>query len=485
MTAPVHQLHPNDPASDETGGLPRSLEAEHALLGATFYDNEAFHLSDGLEGRHFYEPFHGRLWDAIGERIGKGLLAEPTVIADRVAADPAFAELGGMRFLADLLDAAPPASNAPSYAQVIKANARRRDLLKLADEIREGAREAEPDDLIGHAEASLLAMQATSRKLELMSAGAAAGRVLDYLDAPAEQVTGVRTGFGPLDEELGPLMAGNLVLFMGRPGMGKSASAECVALNIAEQGFGVIQINGEMTEEEMAQRHLTDICQRVHGALGPEYRDIRRRRVGADQRQMLRQAKAHLDPLPLMMIKRAGLRFSQLRSIARRQTAAWARRDIQLGALIIDHMGLVRTDQQVRDRYEAQTLISNSTKELAEELGCPIIALNQMNRQNEAREDKRPQLADLRDSGSWEQDADYVIGWYREAYYASKQPEPKQGAPGSKEDAAWSEWDRARRSRVVEAIILKARAGACSTVKLWGDVARNAIRGSAPEGDLF
>ena len=101
-----------------------------------------------------------------------------------------------------------------------------------------------------------------------------------------------------------------------------------------------------------------------------------------------------------------------------------------------------------------------------------------MNRQNENREDKRPQLSDLRDSGSWEQDADFVIGWYREAYYAQRQTEPKK-------DLEWAEWDRARKSRTIEAIILKARAGACSTVNLWGDVARNAIRGEVPDyGDL-
>jgi replicative DNA helicase len=102
--------------------------------------------------------------------------------------------------------------------------------------------------------------------------------------------TAIKTGLDPLDEHLGPLLPGNLVLFQGRPSMGKSAAAECVALNIAEQGAGVIQINGEMSEEEMAQRHLTDLCQRWHGFKGPEYRDIRRKRIGVDQREMLGSA---------------------------------------------------------------------------------------------------------------------------------------------------------------------------------------------------
>jgi replicative DNA helicase len=475
----LRRAHPNDPAADRVPSLPASIDAEQALLGAVLYDNAAFHVVEHLEGRHFFEPLHGRLWDAMAAKIGKGVLAEPIDLAERLASDAAFEELGGVAYLADLVDQAPPTSNAPSYAATIKATSRRRDLITLSQEVGKGAREAEePEEVINYAEAALLAMQATTRSLTLTSAAMAAARVLDRLDAPAETVRGIQTGLAPLDEELGPLLAGNLMLFMGRPGMGKSAAAECVALNISRQGYGVIQINGEMTEEEMAQRHLSDLCQERYGFRGPEYRDIRRRRIGYDQRQMLRSAQEDLEPLPLMMLKRSGLKFSQLRSIARRQVAAWSRQGVELGALIVDHMGLVRPDQPTKSRYDDQTIISGATKELAEELGCPVIALNQMNRQNESRDDKRPQLSDLRDSGSWEQDADYVIGWYREAYYAQKQTEPKK-------DMEISEWLRAKESRSVEAIILKNRHGAGSTVKLWGDVARNAIRGAAPEGELF
>jgi replicative DNA helicase len=188
------------------------------------------------------------------------------------------------------------------------------------------------------------------------------------------------------------------------------------------------------------------------------------------------------------MLKRSGLKLAQLRSLVRRQTAAWARSGIELGTVVIDHVGLIHPDQTTRDRYADQTIVSNTLKELAEELGCAIIALNQMNRENERREEKRPQTHDLRDSGSWEQDADFIIGCYREAYYAQRQPEPKvtkAGKAGEDQQLAWSEWDRARRSQTIEAIVLKAREGEIGTVKLWGDVARNAIRSAAPEGDLL
>lgn len=461
-------------------GPPSNIEVEQCLLGIALYDNAALDDLDQLAPEHFHEPFHGRLWFLIREFIAKGMRAEAMLLHDKVENDPAYKELGGIRYLADMVDHAPPASSASTYARTLIDLAQRRDLVRLADQVKQAAMSGEAGavEVIGLAESGLLAMQVRSRPMELISAGLASNQILAELDAPPEVVFGIKTGLEALDEVLGPMLPGNLILLMGRPSMGKSAAAECIALNIAEAGMGVIQVNGEMTPKEMTQRHLTDLCHREFGVRGPEYRDIRRRRIGHDQRRMLGWADEKLQPLPLVMLKRPGLKLSQLRSLARRQAAVWARQGIKLGALIVDHVGLVHPDHPTRDRYADQTIVSNAMKELADELDCPLIGLNQMNRQNESREEKRPQLSDLRDSGSWEQDADFVIGWYREAYYAQRQPEPKK-------DLEWSEWSRARNSRTVEAIILKARAGECTTVNLWGDVARNAIRSAAPEdGDL-
>jgi replicative DNA helicase len=465
----------------EPEAAPSNVDAEQSVLGAVLAHNDAFHLIDGLAPEHFSEPFHGVLWAMIAERVGKGLLAEPIGLMERFKSDGRFVELGGLKFLVDLVDYAPPPNMAAHYAAMVIEVAQRRALNAMGADIGARARSGVEAvvDVIGAAEAALLAMQATGRKTELMTAGAASARVLAYLDAGPEIAHGVKTGLAPLDEHIGPLLPGNLILLQGRPSMGKSAAAECIALNIAEAGAGVAQINGEMNEEEMAQRHLTDLCQRWYGFRGPEYRDIRRKRIGVDQRRMLQKAHEQLEQLPLVMLKRSGLKLAQLRSLARRQAVTWSRAGIPFGALIVDHVGLLKADQRM-DRYEAQTEISNGLKELADELACPIIGLNQMNRESERRDDKRPQLSDLRDSGSWEQDADFVIGFYREAYYAARQTEPKGNG------IEWSDWDRARKSRVVEAIILKARAGECSTVNLWGDVARNAIRGEPPEdGDLL
>lgn len=471
--------------------LPASIEAEQALLGVLLYDNDAFHRLEGVEPHHFHEPFHGRLFERIRTLIASGRLADPILMADGFTSDPAFEQLGGVRYLADLMDRAPQSQAIVDYGRVVAELAQRRDLISLGGEMANAARDSEigPEAVISIAEAGLLAMQVQTRPMKLISAAQAAADVLADLDNPADRQAGVSTGLEPLDAHLGPLLSGDLVLLMGRPSMGKSAVAGCIALNVAQAGQGVIEINGEMTAGQMTRRHLTDLAQASFGARGPKYSDIRKRAVTLEQRQILDHAYRLIHGLPLLMIKRSGLKLSQLRSLVRRQTAAWAREGIVLGTVVIDHVGLIHPDQATRDRYADQTIVSNSLKALAEELGCPLIALNQMNRQNENRDDKRPQLSDLRDSGSWEQDADLVIGCYREAYYAQKQAEPltnKAGRAGEEQQAVWAEWDRARRSRTVEAIVLKAREGETGTVKLWGDVARNAIRGAAPEdGDLL
>lgn len=479
---------------EEARNLPMSLEAEQALLGILLFDNDVFHRLDRMEPGQFYEPFHQRLFAAISGRIGQGNLAEPTVIADALRADPAFEPFGGREYLLNLVDHAPASANAPAYAKLIAEHALRRQIAKLGDQLRGDAPnpEEDPTEIIGKAEASLLAMQVSNRETRLFSAGEASSRVLAELDAPKEHRGGILTGLEPLDRMLGPLLPGDLVLLMGRPSMGKSAAAECIAVNIAAPGWpehvnqadampkptqGVIQINGEMSPEQMARRHLTDIAFSGWQAKGPKYSDIRKGEVSFDQRQMLGRADELLQRMPISMLRRR-LRMSELRSLARRQAAEWHRKGIGLSALIVDHVGLLKPDGGRMDRYEAQTEISNGMKELAEELQCVVIGLNQMNRENEKREDKRPQLSDLRDSGSWEQDADFVIGFYREAYYAQRQPEPKK-------DLEWDAWDRARKSRTIEAIVLKAREGECGTAMLWGDVARNAIRGAEPEGGLL
>lgn len=466
---------------------PAAIEAEKALLGIVLANREALDLIDGLQPAHLYEPLHGRMFGAILSRHAVGSIADPAILDGLFAQDEAYRRNGGLLWLESLIDLAPGISKAEAYAGEIKDAAQRRELLKLADridaEVREG--EASTPEVIGGAEAALLAMQVSARTMEPVTAGLAAARVLDWLDAPEEVVRGIVTGIPRLDEELGPILPGNVISLVGRTSMGKSTAMEVIGYNIALQGFGFLQISTEMSEDEMAQRHLSDICQRHWGHAAPEYRDIRRRRISVEQRRMLTQAQTELNAAPLVMLKRSGIKLSQIRSIARRFAASLARKGMRLGGVGIDHMGHVKPERPSRDRYADQTEISNGAKELADELQCAVFPALQINRETEKRDDKRPGLSDIRDSGAWEQDSDAVIGWFREAYYAERQTEPKAGAPGSPQANAWAEWDRARRSQTIEALLLKARFGPPRTVKLWGDIGRCAIRDRSPEGDLF
>lgn len=466
--------------------MPHSLEAEHALLGIALYDNQALHSIEPLEGRLLYEPFHGRLLDAINAAFQKGVLAEPIGLGERFKSDPAFIEMGGLRYLADLVDMAPPAANIRAYADTITIAARRRTLIETGEALIAGARDAgsKVEDVLSEAERAIHgATAAGGGSARFVHSGAAAAAVLDRLDAP-EDASGVSWGLEPMDRQLGSMQAGDLVVLGGRTSMGKSALASDLALNIALQGKAIIEVNGEMSVEQMTRRHLTSLAFTRCGFDAPGYSDIRKRMISPSQRKMLENASNEFGGLPVSMLKRTGLGLGALRSLVRRERAVWERKGVELGALIVDHVGLIKADGGGRSRYEDQTAVSNGMKELADELGIPVIALAQLSRETEKRDNKRPILSDLRDSGAWEQDADVVIGIYRDAYYAAREPEPKDdGRPNS--SSTWAEWDQRRRSKTIEAIVLKAREGECGTVELWGDMRTNAIRAVAPDHGGF
>ncbi len=466
--------------------MPHNLEAEQALLGIALYDNGAMDRCDGLEPAHFYDPFHGHLWEAIAAKVQRGVLAEPITLADAFETDPAFIEMGGLRYLADLVERAPPAVNAGSYALTILEVGRRRDLITAGEKIAAAAGDhsAKIEDIVSEAERALHgAAMAGGGQARFVQAGAAATAVLARLDA-LDEPEGVAWGIATMDRQLGSMLEGDLIVLGGRPSMGKSALASEIALNVALHGKAIVEVNGEMSVEQMTRRHLTSLAFTMHGADAPSYSDIRKRMLKPGQRQMLEEAAEVFAPLPVSMLKRTGLGLGSLRSLVRRERAVWERRGVPLGALIVDHVGLIKADGGGRSRYEDQTAVSNGMKELADELGVPIIALAQLSRETEKRDNKRPTLSDLRDSGAWEQDADVVIGIYRDAYYATREPEPKDdGKPGNAN--AWAEWDARRRSRTIEAIVLKAREGECGTVELWGDMRTNAIRAAAPDHGGF
>lgn len=474
------EYHPFDPNAP-TDAPPMNLEAEQALLGCLMFDNDAFVNVDEIVTREdFYEPFHGLLFGAIARDIRAGRLAEPTLLQTYFKIQPSFHQFGGLRYLADLVDRAPPASQAASYAKAIRSASLRRKVIKIAGDMIAKAKE-DPDtdgmDLMADLEGQMLAARSGKEDTGFQSWGEVSRAVVYGMDSPDERRL-LNLGLPKLDNVLGGAERGDMIVLGGRPGMGKSALASCMALNVALAGFGVAEVNGEMTTLQMGRRHLTDLAFTRHGRDAPMYRDIRRGNLSDLQKRMVASIQHETEALPLFMVKRTGMTLGRLRAMLAKRKMLFRALGIDMAMAVIDHVGLIKPDRETGSRQTDQTEVSGALKTMAEDLDIVMIALAQLNRSVEAREDKRPQLADLRDSGSWEQDADVVVGVYRDAYYARREKEPKR-------ELERAEHFMRASSPTVEAIMLKVREGDVGTASLWASIGHNAIRNDPPEDALL
>lgn len=497
----------------DTGALPHNLEAEQALLGSLMFERDViWQLPEDFGPESFYEPLHGRLFEIIKRQIDVGMTADPTMLLHHFEDDGAFHEMGGLRYLADLVDRSPPSVNAGQYAVTIHDLALRRQLMETASSIFWGAADTTrpATSHLEDAEGHLLGLRSLSHGVEMVDAETASQMVIDHLEADESTLGGVSTGLRPLDLQIGQMMPGELILLAGRPGMGKSSLAAVIALNAARPDLvlhnpnlserdrqelhltlppavGVLFISGEMQVKQSTWRLLAGVAFQLFGSAAPTYSQIKRKRCSPEQIQMVREAKKVWDSSPIIQVKRTGLKLSQVRSMARRQAAKWARKGIKLGLVVADHGGLFQPEDPYRmSEYEAQSQIAKGSKTLAGDLGIPMMVLLQLSRKTEDRDDKRPQLADLRSSGQWEENADTVLLAYREAYYAQKEKEPiDNGAGGAM--VKWADWDRRRKSKALAVILGKTRDTEGGEVELWCDIGHHAILGMEPEpvGQLF
>jgi replicative DNA helicase len=470
---PKLDLRPAAPVLD-IAQPPANLEAEQALLGVLLYDNGALErLTDTLGANHFFEPFHGRLFAAVQGHVRRGHLAEPILIAEQFARDPAFDALGGVRYLADLVDRAPPASNAPDYARVIYDLALRRDLIRLGGDIAAAAQAGDPDktarEQIEAAEQQLYALAETGAAstgfIEFSKSLAGAVEMAAEAFRRDGGISGVATGLTDLDKQLGGLHPSDLLILAARPAMGKSALAANIAFNVARHYAWEPQPDGsrrsasggvvaffslEMSAEQLAMRLLAEVAEVPSDK-------IRKGEINAVEFARLREGAAEIAEHPLYIDATGGLSIGKLAARARR-----LKRTSGLDLVIVDYLQLVTTDDaRVENRVQAVSQVTQGLKALAKELSVPVIALSQLSRQVETRDDNRPQLSDLRESGSIEQDADVVMFIYREAYYLANK-EPREGTP---EHLAWQEkLDPVR--NLAEVIIGKQRHGPVGTVKM-------------------
>jgi replicative DNA helicase len=473
---PMLDLRPSA-ANVDIPHAPANIEAEQALLGVLLYDNAAYErLSDALQACHFFEPFHGRLFAAIQAHVRRGHLAEPILLAEQFQRDPAFEDLGGIRYLADMVDRAPPAANAPDYARVIYDLALRRDLIRIGGDIAAAAQAGDPD-LSGREQ-----IEAAEQQLyTLAETGAASNGFMNFSDSLAGAVnmaaeaysregglSGLSTGLRDLDKMLGGLHPSDLIILAARPSMGKTSLGANIAFNVARRyawepapdggrktvdGGVVAFFSLEMSAEQLAMRLLAEVT-RIPSDL------IRKGEIKASEFGEIRDAAGEIGEAPLYIDATGGISIGKLAARARR-----LKRTAGLDLIVVDYLQLVTSGEgRVENRVQEVSQITQGLKSLAKELSVPIVALAQLSRQVENRDDKRPQLSDLRESGSIEQDADVVMFIYREAYYLGRL-EPRDNTA---EHLEWTEkLDQIR--NVAEIIIGKQRHGPIGTVKLHYD----------------
>ena len=472
--APVLELRAPGAGDSEIAHQPANLEAEQALLGILLFDNAAYErLSDTLLGRHFFEPFHGRLYDAVRDHVRRGQLAEPILLADQFQRDPAFVELGGVRYLADLVDRAPPSANAPDYGRVIQDLALRRDLIRIGGEIAVAAAEGDPE-----LSARQQIESAEQQLYDLAELGGPSSGLVDFgaalagaVDMAAEAyrrdggLAGLSTGLIDLDQMLGGLHPSDLVIVAARPSMGKTSLAANIAFNVARRyayeprpdggrktvdGGVVAFFSLEMSAEQLAMRLLAEVTE------VPSDR-IRKGEITASDFGAIREAAREIGEAPLFIDATGGIALAKLAARARR-----LKRTIGLDLIVVDYLQLVTAgDGRIDNRVQEVSLVTQGLKALAKELSVPVVAAAQLSRKVEDREDKRPQLSDLRESGSIEQDADVVMFIYREAYYVGR-AQPKEGTA---EHLEWQEKLDPLRN-LAEIIIGKQRHGPIGTVRL-------------------
>ncbi len=472
---------------------PHNLEAEQALLGAILVNNEAFYrVSDFLEARHFYEPIHQKIYELSSQLVRAGKVASPVTLKTFLPGD---ADIGGLtvsQYLARLAAEATTVINAQDYGRTIYDLSVRRALIVIGEDMVNEAYDApvdfEPAKQIEEAERRLYEVAESGRYEGGFQAFAQALTTAVDMAAKAYQrdgkLSGIATGLHDLDAKMGGLQHSDLIIVAGRPGMGKTALATNIAYNVAKAWQGEVRpdghittVNGgivgffslEMSAEQLATRIIAE-------RTGIPSSTIRRGGISEQDFEVIRDVSLELQNMKFFVDETGGLSIAQLAARARR-----LKRQRGLDMLVIDYIQLLQGSSKrgQENRVQEITEITTNLKALAKELSVPVIALSQLSRQVESRDDKRPQLSDLRESGSIEQDADVVLFVYREEYYLQN----KEPRPGTDEHAKWMVEMQMMHGKA-EVIIGKQRHGPTGTVQLQFDGSVTRFSDLAPEDRL-
>ncbi len=473
----THRLEPetlHDNAEDFRAE-PHNIEAEQALLGAIFVNNDACdRVSAFLQPNHFFDPLHGRIYEVASKLVLAGKRATPVTLKTFFENDEPVGELSVPQYLGRLAASATTVINAEHYGRTIYDLALLRNLILIGEEMVNAAYDSQvetsPSMLIEDAEQQLFSLAETGKYGSGFEAFSTA--LTDAIDMAASAysrdggVSGVATGFNGLDQKLGGLQNSDLVIIAGRPSMGKTALATNIAFHIARahktehlpngeekvvDGAVVAFFSLEMSSEQLATRLVAEQA-------GIPSERVRRGTITKQEFDRLVDVSQTLQNLPLYIDQTGGISIAQLAARARR-----LKRQKNIGVIIVDYLQLLSGSSRRASEGRVQEVseITTSLKALAKELNVPIVALSQLSRQVEQREDKRPQLSDLRESGSIEQDADVVMFVFREEYYVERS-QPREGTP---EHMAWQD-EMSNVAGLADVIVSKQRHGPTGTVRL-------------------
>ena len=470
-----------------TPTLPQNIEAEAALLGALMIDNRLIEdVGLKLRPHHFFEPLHGRIYEAILRLTDTNRVANPVTLKPLFEADEGMKEVGGVAYLAQLTGSGAAVIGARDFAEQVYDLALLRALVGVGRELVEGALDTSEDV------APLAQIErAESELYKVAEEGGAEGKAKSFAEATKEALrvaeaalnsggglSGITTGLTDLNARMGGLHRSDLIILAGRPGMGKTSLATNIAFSAATRflqdqadgidpgrsaGAPVAFFSLEMSADQLATRVLAEQSE-VTGE------QIRSGKIQAQEFKKLARAAAELTSLPLYIDDTPALTIAALRARARR-----LKRQKGISMVVVDYLQLLQgtgRGSSGENRVQEISEISRGLKQLAKELHVPVLALSQLSRAVEQREDKRPQLSDLRESGSIEQDADIVLFIYREDYYVASR-EPKRPAEGddAKVHEDHEQWarDMNRVYGLAELIVAKQRHGATGKVRLKFD----------------
>ncbi|MFY9288979.1 MAG: replicative DNA helicase [Alphaproteobacteria bacterium] len=444
---------------------PYNIEAEQAMLGALLVNNQVyFKVFETVSSDDFYDPIHQRLYAAISKTIDSGRVADPKTLRAQFENEGGLKHLGGAAYLADMAASVITLINAEDYAKLINEHATRRRLIAFSHEVLAIAHDhtsppASSEALIGQAETKLFKIAEHRGQEGAVDMTTAFNQTMDNIEQAMKsdgKLSGVPSGLAKLDEILGGFEAGKLYVIAGRPAMGKTAIGLTIAVNATQAGAKTLFYSHEMERPDIVKR----IIARVTGIPANKQRG----QLSMEEFGKIYETRKEINLWPLYIDDSTRLKVSQIRGRAIRQ-----KRRYGLDLIVIDYLGLMGvSDPNMNRNYQIEE-ITTGLKQLAKELKIPVILLAQLNRDLEKREDKRPMLSDLRDSGAVEQDSDVVMFVYRHEYYITRS-EPVRG--GRESDEAYAkrvdQWEKevAKSRGKGELIIAKHRQGVTGTVNL-------------------